>query len=482
MYTLRLRAFCSILFCFYILSVGCVKMVEVNAPFTSTNAGNVFSDNSTAAATVTGVYATMSYNNYYSFTSEGVIENLSLLLSLGADELTLYSLDASSLNSFYTNSLIATSAPTYWSDIYALLFRINSIVEGLDGNQVLNSSVQKQLMGEAKFLRAFCYFHLVNMYGDVPLALSSDPNVNASLSRSNIDKVYQQIISDLKDAENLLAETYLSADVLTPTAERVRPTKWAAAALLARVYLYTKNYPAAEEQSSLVINNASMFQLTAPDKVFLKNSNEAIWQLQPVVRTNTANTGEGLYFILPDGGPNTSGYAPVYLSADFVSGIDPNDLRKKDWIDSVVSDKTYYFSYKYKVGAENPDGIVSEYIMVLRLGEQYLIRAESRAEQEKTVGALYDLNMIRSRAGLPEIVANDKESILTAILNERKIEFFTEGGHRWFDLKRLGKINDVMSTVCTMKGGTWSPNWQYYPIPQSEIQANSALIQNNGYN
>ncbi len=99
-------------------------------------------------------------------------------------------------------------------------------------------------MGEARFFRAFCYFYLVNLFGDVPLATTTDSTINARLPRIPSDEVYQQIITDLKEAESLLSTEYLDANLKSygGLPERVRPTKWAASAMLARVYLYQEGF------------------------------------------------------------------------------------------------------------------------------------------------------------------------------------------------------------------------------------------------
>ena len=122
--------------------------------------------------------------------------------------------------------------------------------------------------------------------------------------------------------------------------------------------------------------------------------------------------------------------------------------------------------------------------MVLRLGEQYLIRSEARAVQNKIDDAQSDLNVIRQRAGLESTIASDKNSLLNAILAERKAELFTEMGHRWLDLKRTNKIDEVMSVETPQKaGGTeWKSYQQFYPIPTRELERAPNLIQNPGYN
>src|SRR5207253_1054617 len=136
-------------------------------------------------------------------------------------------------------------------------------------------------------------------------------------------KVYEQIVADLKDAQNLLSSSYLDATLLKSYSERVRPTKWTATALLARTYLYMAQYANAEAEASKVIANATLFSLTPLNAVFLKNSSEAIWQLQPV--QSGRNTEDAFTFILPPTGPNAN-VNPVYLSPQLLGAFEVKDL------------------------------------------------------------------------------------------------------------------------------------------------------------
>ena len=461
-------------------TTGCKKLVEVDAPVTSVNAANVYTNDATATAVLTGIYTKISDYNY-DLTLVDNISGLSLFPALSADELTLYNLSNTILLLYYRNDLtsLIASGGVFWKSIYPTIFVANSAIEGLNNSTGLTPAVKQQLLGEAKFMRAFCYFYLVNLYGDVPLATSSDYKINSLLTRTSKAQVYQQIIQDLKDAQGSLSSGYVAADGVTSTPERVRPTKWTATALLARVYLYTGDYPNAEVQATAVINNSSTYSLTDLNDAFLMNSTEAIWQLQPVRSGEQSNTGEGALFILPSTGLDASSY-PVYLSANVINSFEAGDLRKTNWVNNVtVGGTTYYYPYKYKIGKVNTG--TQQYIMVMRLGEQYLIRAEARARQNNTNGAQTDLNTIRTRAGLPNTTANDNASLLAAIMHERQVELFTEWGHRWFDLKRTNTIDAVMNTVAVQKGGTWSSYKALYPIPQTEINLDQGLVQNSGY-
>jgi len=326
---------------------------------------------------------------------------------------------------------------------------------------------------------------LVNLYGDAPLIISSDYTINTGLPRTAQAKIYQQIISDLKDAKNLLTSSYLASNAKSSTVERVRPNRWASATLLARAYAYNNDWKNAEVEADSVINKTSLYKLDTLNGVFLKNSSEAIWQLQPV---NAGwNTEDARFFTLPSSGPtsNSSLYGyPVFLSMQLLNSFEANDRRRAEWVDSVIINNTvYYYPFKYKSAILNAP--VTEYLMMLRLGELYLIRAESRARQGNLMGlaaALKDLDVIRSRASLPAYSgATDQESVLAAILRERQVELFTEWGHRWLDLKRTHMVDNVMTNVSPTKGLIWNSNWQWYPLPQYDIVQDPNLVQNAGY-
>jgi hypothetical protein len=467
----------SIWFC--IQQTACKKLVEVSSPPTSLTSGNVYTNDATAAAVLTNIYGTISGNNPLNAAS---MNSISLVSGLSGDELTLLGGTSTNtiLSPFYLNSLAASSTGAggllLWNDFYTKLYIVNTALERLAVSNSLTPSVKQQLMGEAKFLRAFFYFYLVNLYGDVPLTTSSDYTKNAILSRSAKGDVYKQVVADLKDAQNLLADGYVASDATTSTDERVRPNKWAATALLARAYLYTGDWANTETTAGAVISNTARYDTVSLNNVFLKNSKEAIWQLQPV---NAGwNTEDARVFVLPGTGPSNN--YPVYLSKQLVNSFESGDQRKLNWVNSVtVNGTAYYYPYKYKAASLNAP--VTEYATVLRLGEQYLIRAEARAHLGKTSEALKDLNLIRKRAGLADANTTDQTSLLNLIYHERQVELSTEWGHRWMDLKRTGKVDEVMSTVVSAKGTTWSSNWALYPIPLYDITQNPNLRQNPGY-
>jgi hypothetical protein len=479
----------SLLMFLLITQISCNKLVEVDSPVTSLTSDNVYTNDVTASSVFIGLYAALGTNSPLRAFS---VNSISLISALSADELTLFGGSANyntALVQYYLNKLTPGNATTQsqviWNDFFTKIYTLNIALEKLTASDNLTTTVRRQLIGEAKFMRAFFYFYLVNLYGDVPLIITSDYRINSSLPRTPKAQVYEQLIKDLQEAQELLSGTYVGADAINFTAERTRPVKWAAAALLARAYLYTGDWKNAEEQASTVISNKALYDTVSLNNVFLKNSKEAIWQLQPV---NTGwNTEDARVFVLPPTGPTSSmsdeGY-PVIISKDLLTAFESGDKRRSNWLGNVVvssgtGNETYYFPYKYKSASLNSP--VTEYVMVLRLGEQYLIRAEARAQQNNLSNAKDDLNLIRARAGLGGFTGSDKETILSAILHERQIELFSEWGHRWLDMKRTANVNAIMTAAAPIKGTTWNSNWQLYPIPLYDITINPNLEQNQGY-
>lgn len=441
---------------------SCKKFVVVDPPPNQVITNSVFSSDQSAISAMIGLYSQI-MSNSGSFASQGA----TLYLGLSADEL-VNNVSSVNVDGFRQNSLAAENGlvlSVFWQSAYRFIYHANAIIEGLNKSSGISSIVKNQLIGEAKILRSFCYLYLINLYGDVPLETTTDYRINSTMPRTNISLVYQLITDDLKDAQSLLHDLY-------PSSGRFRPNKWVATALLARVYLYQNDWNNAEIQSNSVINCGIYSLVNDLNSAFVASSNEAIWQLSPVAPN--LNTWEGNNFI-----PSSISIIPSYfLDTTLLNSFEAGDLRKNIWIKgNTVGGITYFYPYKYKI-ANGPT--VSEPYNVLRLAEQYLIRAEARAQQGKLVGlnsAEADINIIRARALLGSTIASTKEQLLTAIEKERRTELFVEWGHRWFDLKRSGKANTVLPIIKT----GWQSTDALYPIPLSQLQTNIYLTQNPGY-
>jgi hypothetical protein len=463
-------------------AISCKKTLDINPSPVTLNGANIYSSDGGLESAIAGMYI-----------KEGNLVNgltgIPINMGLAADELvTYYTGGQGTLGvQFYTNSLSSTQN-YFWSSAYPAIYVSNSILDGLSGSggSSLTPAVRSQSIGEAKFARALVYFYLVNLYGDVPMPLTGDYQANSQLARKPQADVYQQIVQDLKDAQGLLPDgVYNNASAQAMAApDRVRPNRQAASALLARVYLYLKDYADAEAAASDVIGKPLYMLEPVLNNVFLKSSREIVWQWQQFTSFPANNADAGTLVVT--GPPGATNQYP--LANQLVGAFDTvHDKRWASWVGhytttptATVPATTYYYAYKYKaysISAPNTENVV-----VLRLAEQYLIRAEARAMQNKLADAAADLNAVRARAGLPATTAGDQSGLVSAILQERQLELFTEFGHRWFDLRRTGNIDAVMSVVTPLKGGgAWNTNKQLVPLPALEIGLDPNLTQNKGY-
>ncbi|HET7119593.1 MAG TPA: RagB/SusD family nutrient uptake outer membrane protein [Hanamia sp.] len=455
------KFFLFILSCLSIFSFSCRKFLEIPPPNNQLVNSEVFADSADATNAVIGIYINMMQAVSLNISSGG----LTLYPGLSSDELypTNNNIDE---NDFYNNEIAVNNSlnsSSLWGNGFSILYNANACLEGLAQSNI-SDVVKNQLIGEAKFSRAFLLFNLRNLYGPIPLVTSTDYHKNQILPRSPLDSVYAQIINDLEDARNLLSANY-------PTAGRFRPNRFTASSLLAKVYLYQKNWTAADKKATEIID-AGIYSLeTDLNNVFLTGCNETIWELSSVIPG--FETWEGYFFV-----PVSSNVIPSYIITDsLLNAFENGDERRQKWLNkNTINGNDYYYPYKYKLGYDGLSVPLEGYV-VFRLSEQYLIRAEARAQEGNLSGAISDLNLIRNRAGLQNTTATDPTSVLSAIQHERQVELFCEWGNRWFDLKRTGKANEVLSLI--------KPDWQakdtLYPIPQTELNSNPFLTQNPGY-
>lgn len=462
------------------LSLGlysCESYLDVGVPKDEVAAGLAFSDDKAATASVTGVYSRMNQLNYQ------FANVLSMVLpAMEADEFA-YAAQYAAYDEFKANAVLPSNQflATLWSQPYEYIAQANMCIEGLDKATSLSPEVKSQLIGEAKFLRAFCYFYLVNNFGGVPLILNSNVGENNFKNRSPEAEVYTSIIEDLKDAKSKLLDGYPNGVAVNANGQRIRPNKGAATALLARAYLYTKKWDLAEIEATEVINNPLYKLMPTADmnKVFLKNSDEAIWQIQAVNVSGGRNTWEG-FLIIP---ANIVTGTPLFrlIPNHLYNAFEPGDQRHENWVGKITTTAGVTHKYPYKYKARFGVTPTAEYTMVLRLGEQYLIRAEARYNQKKYNLAQDDINDIRERSGLTALsLGNADAAVREAIEQERRVELFAEWGHRWYDLRRWPSISggadktradDILPALKP----TWKSSAIYLPIPSDAAAFNPNL-------
>ena len=446
---------------------SCEDFVDIDSPNFQMVTQDVYSKEKTTIAAVQGIYNQL-YVAYFS--TYGV----SLLGAMSGDILmartdTYLPFDQHEL--FSMNTPDASFNQNIWSSSYNIIYLTNRALEGLKTANI-NDDLRKNLRGQVLFIRAFTYFYLTNIYGDVPLLLTSDYEANSIAPRNLAEEVWKQIESDLDKAITLLNNTTEYTND-----ERSYVNRSAAEALLARVHLYQDDWSNAEIFSSKVINRSDLYGLEAnSEDVFRANSKEAIWQIAPD-GVNNFVPREANQFVLLVNNTGTTITGNTALTDDFVNTMDALDNRRL-WVgESRTETEHFYFAEKYWF---DNNGEIQQYSTPMRLAEQYLIRAEARVKQNKLAEAISDLDQIRARAGI-DLIAHvkpniDQQALLDSILLGRKRELFAEWGHRWFDLKRIGKVNTVFNGR-----PTWQSTDELYPIPGGERLKNPFLTQNDGY-
>jgi len=459
---------------------GCKKYLEVPLPINEIAGSAAFANDYTSGAALNSIYSQL--YNQGDFDGTG---NVGYLTGSYGDEFrSLSSLPSNT--ALYADGVSSTigGVTGIWTNLYQEIYPVNLAIESLTPATNLNH--KDQWLGEAYFLRGLMYFYLTNLYGDVPLVLSSDYQTNNTLSRSLQTDVYKQILSDLKQAQGLLDDNYHDGTGAVTT-DRGRPNRRAATALLAKVYLYTRDWTDAESQADSLISDGTDYQLTTPAQTFLINSQEEIWGIEPIQTSLYSYIEKDVpAYYIPDGSTPVSVGVGLCLSDSLLNAFEAGDARYTNWIgvDTVAASGStpaalYYYAYKYK--AFGTYTTAQEPIVMFRLGEQYLIRAEARAEQGNVGPAASDLNAVRTRAGLPSTTAATQSDLLRAIQKERRVELFSEMGNRFFDLRRTGALDALMTSLAPLKGGAWSTFKEWWPVPLTDVQNDPNLVQTPGY-
>jgi len=437
-------------------SAGCKKLITTDSPKNQLTPDKVYTDSNAVENVLINIYANFERNIY---------PTLQLSLSLYSDELSYYGYD-SNTNEFNLSKISPGNQRNLniWSRLYGMIYQCNDILEQLPTAAQLPSAFKQRISGEAYFLRGFAYFHLVNLYAHIPLILQTDVNLSSKARQVNAESIYTQIEKDLIAAKELL-QPYPQAP------QKTRADKYTATAFLSKVYLYQKKWQQASSNANELISSG-IFQMDDPENAFKSTSKESIFQFW---------TPQGYNYTSPElilSSSNTPQYA---LNIKFADAFENNDWRKLYWTGlKIINDgsKDIKYIYPTKYTNVNPNNEEPEYLIVLRLAEQYLIQAEAKAEQEDFEGAVTAINIVRKRANLqPLPQLNSVQYYRDAILKERRLELFIEGANRFFELKRTGQLNTVMEELKP----SWLPRAKDLPIPRSELLANTNLIQNQDY-
>lgn len=362
------------------------------------------------------------------------------------------------------NGQIANS----WLDAYRTINIANKVLDNL--SLASSTTSRNRTEGEAKFIRASLYFELVRFYarqwgdGDpnanlgVPLVLTSTTSINASnnVPRNTVAAVYTQIIQDLTDAESKL-----------PASNGYYANKSVAAAMLSRVYLQKADYTNAAAAANRVIANTDTYGLVS--------SPLAAFDLQAFV--NGVDTPETVFSIHITNQDGTNDLNTFYASSAYGGRGSDIVILNAHLARYSADDERGGLFYEDENGYVRTAKFINKYgnVQIIRLAEMYLTRAEANFRAGTSTGAtpLADVNLIRARAGLGALTS--AQLTAAAILNERRLELAFEGT----------LVHDVKRNRQSVTFGSTTYQWNdprlIYPIPLREINANPALLQNQGY-
>jgi hypothetical protein len=359
----------------------------------------------------------------------------------------------------HTLSADNSSVNSIWYAIYSALNAANQVIDKVTAltSPDLTDTEKNRIIGEAYFIRALSLFDLGRTWGNVPIITKATVTAHDfdGVKQSTQADVYKQVITDLEKALTLLPEKI----------DRNRATKNTARALLARVYLYAENWAKAEEYASLLIADSNYQLVDYPTFFQSSGTKESIFEL---LYTTSDKNGHSLLWLTSAQGGRRE-WAPAEAIVNLLSDAAVGGTRKALYKDqSTTSNPKFYVGQLYwRTTGDDP-------AYILRISEQYLIRAEARVKKANPdlTGALSDLNAIRLRAKVTASQASTAADLLTAIEKERRVEFAFEP-HYWFDLVRTKRAGTVL--------GVTDQNKWIFPIPYNDLAADKDLVQNPGY-
>ena len=469
---------------------SCSDFLEQN-PQTDLSENDFYKTADDILSAVNGAYSSLQegdiYGNWYVF---GEIPSDNTRNQLSGSVTTENEFDQFYIDT--QNSMIAN----FWKAAYKVINRTNTILGRIDGIEI-NTELANRYKLECKFIRALMYFNLVRVYGDVPLVLKEiSISESYDILREPKENVYNQIIADLKEAQDL--------PVSYSTAEDGRATQGAAKALLANVYMTLHKYAEAETilaeiinsgRYSLLENTPGSLNIDGYKNVFSPvnhNSKEGIFEIQFLkggygegsnYANNFApeNSGTNVVAVGGTGGNNIpemdiyNAYEEGDLRRDFSMSLGYYDNRKNnEWVESRYVCKFMDVPYQNNDASNN--------YPVIRYADVILMYAEALNQNGKTAEACKYLNMTRRRGfgyqttetSPVDLQTTDKAQFALMVEQERRVELAFEN-HRWFDLIRTGRAVEVMRS----KGFSLNETNLICPIPQKQIDVNPKLTQND---
>lgn len=439
------------------MTFSCSDILDKD-PVSSFSGQGFYKTSSDAQAGVYGIYdaAQATFRVNFAYWGEGRADAVQ----------TNHSGDPSALQQ---NTLSQSMTSARWNNIYETVSRANYAIKYIPQVFETESEFSLQLIGQARALRALSYFYAVRVWGDVPLITEPYESVDQEffIAKTNKELVLDQIVEDLMFAAEHCKDNH-SGDKT-----RVLFTKGGANGLLTQVYMWRKQYNDAIESAEKVLDNSLYSLVTINDwsKIFTSGyTNESLFEVG--YNETQTNALRVLYALGSD-----SDYFP---SASFRDAFEEGDLRKKLIYDpNNANPKKIWKFFGEGFSDESADPSANN-IVLIRLADIILLKAEAHSKLNNPSEALRLLNLIRKRAGIPELdetaAVTLYGSVEAAIAHERLIELSYEG-HRWFDLVRTGKVFEVMNPI----NGLSNEENLVWPIDEDELNRNPNLVQNAFY-
>lgn len=456
---------------FVLVITSCSDKLDL-APITQKSADNFYRNQAEIETAIYAVYGQLQSNGLYGLDLIGVgeVPGEDTFEEIAANDGGRFGqLDDFSTNA--GNDLVGD----IWRESYVGIQRANVVLSRIEDIQFDNTTVKNARIGEMQFIRGLLYFNMVRLYGAVPLVIgeTTNPSDYFGQGRAPVAEIFAQIEADLSAA----------IGNLPTTKESGRPAKGAAQALLADVKMNQGDYNSAASLLATVVNSGEYSLMPTTSDIFgagNEGNDEILFEVQYSSGLNGNSEGESANSQFRPSGTTANAKGHNLPSMDFVSMYDALDTRANDYVGQNLAANPFYFSTKYETSGTGADDGPTDHI-VIRYADVLLKYAEALNESGGSNVAQY-LNMVRNRAGLDNTTASSQSELRDAIEMERRLELIGEG-HRWFDLKRTGKAIEIMNAwfAANNKDVTINADNLILPIPQSQLDTDPSMVQNEGY-
>ncbi|SHJ23048.1 RagB/SusD family nutrient uptake outer membrane protein [Pseudozobellia thermophila] len=509
---------------------GCEKFLE-EEPRSLIAPENFFKSENDVRQAVNGIYAILKNNSIYGQVGlDHFYDNGADIIEPNRSANFVEPIGNYSMNEALADvSVQKMSVSDTWKDLYRIIYNANIIIDQVSDNSAIGNEVQTEIIAETRFIRALCYWHITNLWGDAPYYVDplSIDEVNV-LPRTDKETIIAGVLSDLQFAQQHLKSSYEEA-------QRGRATKWAAAVVEAKIHMQMQNWREGLNKCLEIIDTSPHTLMPTYAEVFDPQNEynaEIIWSLDfakdirgqfeegtvradgslpsvfgngnwrpsmfsPRLRDEPKNSDErsALAAALSERGEAFNGTGLQVASKDFAEKFPENDLRRQlNIVDNYLGfDLNFpYMAKIWNLDVENsPRFNHSDNRIVFRLADVYLMAAECENELNGPGNAYRYIHPIRQRAYETqvewELTGLSQQEFREAIYDERKWELAGEA-HRRYDLIRWGILMDV---VQNLEYRFWTPNENikpYHvllPIPLQELELNPNLLEsdptNNGY-